>query len=194
MTNIERRYRPHAEVRLEAAEETPGMLAGFAVVYDSPSEDLGGFTEIIKPGAFVESLKTADVRCLIDHNPSLLLGRLKSGTLRLFDGPDGLRMECDLPNTSYATDLAMSIKRGDLTAQSFGFIVCPGGDTWEPDKDGKMVRTVIKADIFDVSAVTFPAYTETSLALRSLDTWKRSRPDPDETRRLRLRINESTFR
>jgi hypothetical protein len=192
MSHLERRFHSRAELRLEGAAEGPGLLAGYAVVYDSPSEDLGGFTELIRPGCFAETLKAADVRCLIDHNSSLLLGRSASKTLRLFDEAAGLRIECDLPDTSYARDLARVIARGDLSGMSFGFVALE--DSWDMGPDGKMVRTVVKAEIFDVSAVTYPAYPETSLAVRSLDAWKAARHDPDETRRLRLKLAEAVYR
>jgi HK97 family phage prohead protease len=195
-TPRERRHHGRAELRVEGDESSPGMLVGNAVVYDTLSEDLGCFREKILPGAFAESLKTADVRCLIDHNSSLLLGRNGSKTLRLFDGPQALRVECDLPETSYARDLARTIRRGDLDGMSFGFIA--EEDAFDFDADGCLVRTVARASIFDVSAVTYPAYTATEVSLRSLETWKGTRPpniDPDrwatEIRRLRLKLNRS---
>lgn len=203
----ERRTHRLAELRL--AGDGDKILIGYAVVYNSLSEELGCFREIIAPGAFTEALKTADVRCLIDHNPSLLLGRNTASTLRLVDEPKGLRMECDLDDTSYALDLRKTVKRGDRDGMSFGFVAIE--DCWEEGKNG-FVRTVTKADIFDVSAVTYPAYKGTSLglrsladtdacdALRSLEAWQADRGRPTEearaheARRLRLRLNMSAFR
>ena len=194
MNTPERRFHRRAELRMTGDDSR--TLAGYAVVYNSPSEDLGCFREIIQPGAFTKALKTADVRCLIDHNPSLLLGRNTSGTLRLADESKGLRIECDLDDTSYALDLAKTVRRGDRDGMSFGFIALE--DSWFEDKNG-IVRTILEADIFDVSAVTYPAYTDTSLALRSLDGWKKGKPSPledfaHEIRRDRLRLNLSAFR
>lgn len=188
----ERRFLPKTEVRIVPSDAGPGKLVGTAAVYDTLSEDLGGFHEIIKPGTFTESLKTADVRCLIDHNSSLLLGRNKSGTLRLLDSATGLNIEDDLPNTSYALDLVAVMGRGDLTGMSFGFHVLE--DCWEADAQGRMIRTVTKADIFDVSAVTYPAYVDTKIALRSLGLHKQSAVDPDASRKLRLQFNESLLK
>ena len=213
MSKIERRYRPHAELRIAGTASGLGMLQGNAIVYNSPSENLGGFVELIKPGAFTESLKTADVRCLIDHNSSLLLGRNTSGTLRLFDGPEALRIENDLPDTSYARDLVVALQprstdpafagRSDLDGMSFGFIAIE--DTWAEGEDGgPMIRTVYRAEIFDVSAVTYPAYTATSLglrsaftdtesAVRSLEAWRSSHIG-DDLRRLKMKLARSAFR
>lgn len=187
----ERRFNGLAELRMEGDEESR-LLVGFPIVYNVRSEDLGGFYEFIRPGAFKKALESADVRCLIDHNPTLLLGRNTAGTLRLFDEPKGLRMECDLDDTSYALDLRKTVKRKDRTGMSFGFTAIE--DQWEMDKDGCMVRSVIEADVFDVSAVTYPAYTETSLALRSLDSWKRHQPGPNENRLLLLNLRERSYR
>jgi HK97 family phage prohead protease len=189
----EKRYLKSAELRVVQEEGKRPMLVGFAVVYDSLSEELGFFREKIQAGAFTESLKTADVRALIDHDPSQLIGRNKSGTLRLFDKPKGLWVEIDLPDTSYARDLLVKIDREDLDGMSFGFKVLPEGDTWFTDEEGQTLRTVVKAEIDDVSAVTYPAYTETSIARRSLDSWTSiHRPPPDagtELRKLRLLLN-----
>jgi Escherichia/Staphylococcus phage prohead protease len=192
----ERRTHRRAELRVEG--DARPTLVGYAVVYNSLSEDLGCFREIIAPGAFSEALKTADVRCLIDHNPSLLLGRNTSGTLRLFEESKGLRIECDLDDTSYALDLAKTVRRGDRDGMSFGFEVVD--DSWGEDEIG-VVRTVQRAGIFDVSAVTYPAYKDSSLnlrdtsgALRSLEAWKHRPDSGDESRQLRLRINLSAFR
>jgi HK97 family phage prohead protease len=189
----ERRYLKACELRAVEEDGKPAMLVGYAVVYNSLSEDLGYFRERISPGTFTESLKTADVRALVDHDPSQLLGRNKSGTLRLIDEPKGLRAEIDLPDTSYARDLLEKIRRKDLDGMSFSFKVSPEGDTWFTDEEGNTLRTIIKAEIDDVSAVTYPAYTDTSIAQRSLDSWtKNHRPPPDagtELRRLRLKLN-----
>jgi uncharacterized protein len=190
----EKRYHGNAELRIVPGDGGgPGTLVGYSVVYDSISQDLCGFREIIKPGCFAESLKSADVRCLIDHNPTFLLGRNVPGTLRLFDESKGLRIECDLPDVSYARDLVVTIEREDRDGMSFGFTALE--DEWNLDDDGCMIRTVLKAEIFDVSAVTYPAYTDTSLALRSLDLWKASRLGPgDSLRRDRQKLSESFLR
>jgi HK97 family phage prohead protease len=196
----EKRYLKASELRAVEREGQLPMLVGKAVVYNSLSEDLGYFREMIKPGAFTESLKVADVRALIDHDPSLLIGRNTSGTLRLFDTPEYLGVEIDLPDTSYARDLVVKIKPrggkpiGDLSGMSFSFVVDPEGATWYTDEEGKTFRTIVKASIEDVSAVTYPAYIETEIAERSLRSWKEANPAQKhdyslDIARLRLQIN-----
>jgi uncharacterized protein len=191
-TTRERRFCTRPELRVEAGKDGKPVITGYPVVYNSLSVDLGGFREKIKPLCFAEALKTADVRALIDHNPSLLLGRNTCGTLRLFDESKGLRSEIDVSDASYALDLVISINRGDKDGMSFGFEAVE--DEWEMDKDGCMIRTVVKATIFDVSAVTYPAYTDTTLALRSLDHWKEHRASPNELDLMFLHLREKCFR
>jgi HK97 family phage prohead protease len=190
-TESERRYLKGSEVRAVKGDDgATRQLVGRAVVYNSLSEDLCGFREIIKPGAFTEALKTADLRALIDHNSRLILGRQTAGTLRVVDGPDGLDVAIDLPDTSYSRDLLVSLDREDITGMSFLFDCIE--DEWLTDKDGQTIRTVIKALIHEVSVVTFPAYPDTSVALRSLARWQTTTPHPgDDARKLRQRINES---
>jgi HK97 family phage prohead protease len=189
-TKREQRY-SHLRMQ-DAADGKPAMFVGYAVVYNSLSVDLCGFREIIKPGCFTEALKTADVRALIDHNPSLLLGRNKSGSLRLFDETKGLRVEIDVNATSYAQDLVITIGDGSKDGMSFGFEA--EEDEWETDKEGCMIRSVCRAGIFDVSAVTYPAYIDSSIALRSLDHWKEHQASPNELDLMFLSLRERSFR
>lgn len=141
-------------------------ISGYAAVFDSLSESLGGFREKIAPGAFRNSLANGDdVRALIDHNPSLVLGRTKAGTLRLEEDSRGLHYEVDPPDTQYARDLVESLKRGDVDQSSFGFRTVE--DSWTTE-NGEQVRTLLEVQLFDVSPVTFPAYAATSVGLRAL--------------------------
>jgi len=144
------------------------VLSGYAAVFNSLSEDLGMFREQIRPGAFTRCLNgSPDVVCLREHDPRLgVLGRTTSGTLRLSEDSIGLRFEADLPSTSFASDLEESINRGDINGCSFGFIGME--DDWSRSTDGSVVRTLLDVDVFDVSVVTFPAYTATSVQMRSL--------------------------
>ena len=141
-------------------------ISGVAVAYNSPSVDLGGFTEVVAPGAFTDSLKQdGDVLCLRDHDQTILLGRTKSGTLQLSDNATGLRFSCQLPNTSQAADLAESISRGDLDGVSFGFRVVT--DQWTDAGAGKITRTLLKVDLFEISPCSFPAYPASQVSVRS---------------------------
>jgi uncharacterized protein len=159
------------EVR-RAENEVP-KLVGYAAKYDAWSEDLGGFREKIQPGAFDKALKEEhDVRALMNHDSNLVLGRTKAGTLRLETDDVGLRMEVDLPDTQAARDLSTSVQRGDIDQMSFGFMVGSGGALWDLDAD-PAERTITEVDrLLDVSVVTFPAYPQTEVALRSLDQAK----------------------
>jgi hypothetical protein len=160
----DRRYIPNAELRVETREGEAPKIVGYAAVFNSLSENLGGFREIIKPGAFKKSL-TNDVRALIDHESGKVLGRSKAGTLRMVEDDKGLRVEIDPPDTTIARDLLESMRRGDIDQMSFGFFV--KSDNWRK-QDGENIRELEEVDLFDVSIVTFPAYPATSVHVRSL--------------------------
>ena len=153
------------ELRAEA-DEAGRRLAGYAAVYDALSENLGGFRERIDPGAF-DGVLDNDVRALVNHDASQVLGRTRSGTLRLATDDRGLRYSVDLPDTSYADDLYQAVQRGDVSQSSFAFTV--DDDNWTEDDDGRLVRTIKKVRrLYDVSPVTFPAYPQTEATARAL--------------------------
>lgn len=147
-----------------------GRLIGYASVYGPLSEDLGGFRERISPQAFTRTLedKSADVRALVNHDSSLVLGRRSAGTLKLNTDKNGLGVEIYPPNTSYAKDLHLLIERGDVNQMSFGFIV--RADEWTIEETVR-VRTVTDVELIEVSVVTIPAYPDTTVAIRSRDQW-----------------------
>lgn len=157
-----------AQVRAKAEKKG---IEGYAAVFDKLSEELwGGMREKIVPGAFSDCLKSKpDVRALINHDANLVLGRTPK-TLRLDEDETGLRFDCDTPDTQPARDLLTSIERGDISQCSFGFYVRKQKWSEEEDEKGNpmLVRELHKVDLFDVSAVTFPAYPQTSVDLRSL--------------------------
>ncbi len=125
------------------------------------SEDLGFFKEKIDEGAFSKTIVENDVRALINHDPNLIIGRTKNKTLKLWEDDTGLGFDVKLPDTTYANDLRESIRRKDITQNSFGFQTVR--DQWS--QDGKR-RTLIEVRLFDISPVTFPAYKQTSVKLR----------------------------
>jgi HK97 family phage prohead protease len=154
-------------------------LSGYAAVFDSPSEDLGGFTEIIAPGAFTRCLgEQPDIRCLINHDTSQILGRTRSGTLQVRADDKGLYYECILPDTSAARDLSTLVKRGDVTGMSFGFYCLQ--DDWTRSDSGAMTRSITDCEVFEVSVCPFPAYPATSVSVRSL--WPDGIPEVVEFR------------
>lgn len=184
--DIERRYvAGELRVKMDEEEMPEGhpkkkKMMGYAAKFNSRSVDLGGFQEVLAPGAFDRALKEQhDVRALIDHDPSKILGRTTSGTLRLEVDSTGLLVENDLPDTQPARDLVVSMERGDVTGMSFGFRVMPDGDHWARDEDGILLRTVHDLELFDVSAVTYPAYPQTEVSARCLEMAKQAAaPNP----------------
>jgi HK97 family phage prohead protease len=140
-------------------------IAGYAAVFNSVTDIGGMFREQIAPGAFKSSM-AGDVRALFDHDTSHVLGRTKSETLRLKEDAHGLAVEIDLPDTQTGRDLRESMTRGDIDGMSFGFRVTK--QEW--DESGEIpLRTIREVELFEVSVVTFPAYADTEVALRSLD-------------------------
>ena len=156
------------ELRMDGDKPT---VVGYGAVFNSQSNDLGGFREFIAPGAFDGRLED-DVRFLVNHDANLILARTTNGTLRLSVDEKGLRYEADLPNTSTARDLMELLKNGTISQSSFAFTV--EEDSWEV-KDGMNIRTIDKvSQLYDVSSVTYPAYNEasSSVALRSMKEWQ----------------------
>lgn len=178
---VERRSFAVREFGLEQRSEGgPARMVGYAAVFDSSSQDLGGFEERIAPGAFAKAIQRDDVRALWNHDPNYVLGRNKSGTLRMQEDDHGLRVEIDPPDAAWARDLLVSMGRGDIDQMSFGFRVV--SDAWEK-RDGKNVRTLQEVELYDVSPVTYPAYLDTSIAVRSLKYWEETiNPPVSETK------------
>lgn len=143
------------EFRMEEVEREGRTIRGYAAVYNSDSEWMGGFYEQIERGAF-DDVMNDDTRAYFNHDESLLLGRVSSGTLRIGTDARGLYYEVDLPNTSYANDLIELMKRGDVNQSSFAFLI--DRDRWE-ERDGKTYRIIEKVSrLLDVSPVSQPAY------------------------------------
>ena len=154
-------------------------LRGYAAVFNQTSQDLGGYIERIAPGAFAESLRdNPDVRALWQHDPAYVLGRTTSGTLAVSEDDTGLASIIEPPDTQWARDAVTSIKRGDVTQMSFAFGVGQDGDRWDK-QDGVWLRTILKARLYEVSPVTFPAYLQTSIAARSIEIDVDEGPPPD---------------
>ena len=139
---------------------------GYAARFGSISQNLGGFVERIAHGAFAKTIQEADIRALFNHDPNKVLGRNRSGTLRLEEDTSGLAYEIDLPDTMVGRDLATLLERGDVSGSSFGFRAIT--DEWGETDSGFPLRTLTQAALRDVGPVTFPAYTDASSSLRSL--------------------------
>jgi HK97 family phage prohead protease len=163
MNTIERR----AAVELRAASGK--RLVGYGAVFDRPSRDLGGFTEIVRPGAFKRTLESnaLDPLALVQHLPHIVLGRRSAGTLRLHEDGKGLAFEIDVPDTTAARDLLVSVERGDVSGASFAFVVPAGGDHWDVRGD-TMIRELRDVSLHEITITASPAYADTSVALRTL--------------------------
>ncbi|QIL49861.1 HK97 family phage prohead protease [Weissella coleopterorum] len=149
-----------------------GQIAGYPVVFNSPSISAGPYLEYINPSA-LDNVDLSNVLALYGHDYSNVLGRVSAGTLRLSVDDKGLYFELDVPDTSLGRDIYTQIKLGNLQGMSFGMIVAEGGDKWVYE-DGKPVRTVTQIDkLKEISVVSVPAYEASTVqATRSLDTWK----------------------
>lgn len=168
MKKIERRYLPTTEVRFVAEENAEPKIIGYAAVFNTLSEDRGGWREIIRPGAFSQAITNGDdVRALVDHISDKILGRTVSGTLTISEDNKGLYSEIIPPNTQAGRDIVESLKRGDISGMSFQFTVGQGNDKWIKI-DGEDVREIYNFEkLYDVSVVTFPAYVSTNAEVRS---------------------------
>ena len=146
----------------DVTENNSRIVTGYAAVFNSRTLLWEGLEEVISPGAFSKALSNSDVRCLFDHDWGKVLGRTKSGTLRLEEDERGLKFKVELPNTTDANNLIESMSRGDIDQCSFGFI--PTEETWDYNTD-PVLRTVNEVELFEVSIVSLPAYEDTEATL-----------------------------
>ena len=162
---IERRFvTSNVELRMSGGKR---YIEGYAAVFNKRSDNLGGFTEEVKPSAFTKTLKDgADVRALYNHSPNYVLGRSKAGTLELSIDSTGLHYRALSPDTTYAKDLEVLLERGDVNQSSFAFfVVGPNGDHWEETEDRSIVRHLLEVGLVDVSPVVYPAYQDATSGL-----------------------------
>lgn len=189
--------KPDRETRLLAAnfelrneEGKDPVVRGYAAVFEKESENLGSdqyqFREVIQRGAFDEVLAD-DVRALLNHDPNFILARSVNGegTLKIGTDERGLWYEFEAPDTQAGRDLVTSMRRGDITQSSFSFRVGKEGQKWEERQEGDgptfIRRTITKvARLFDVSPVTYPAYPDASVAVRSLESFRAENPAKQE--------------
>jgi len=168
-------------LELRVKGDADPVIEGYGALFNSESQDLGGFREKIAPGAFARSIKNnKDIMSLFNHDPSMVLGRTGNGTLTLREDKTGLHMEVKPPNTAAARDIIEVIRRGDVTGQSFQFVTVR--DSWEGlDADSDTIRTLEEVRLLEVGPVVFPAYTDTKVSARALDKLGalHSEPDPE---------------
>lgn len=188
MSGIERRVYDVTELRVSRAKDEAPRIIGHAAIFNSLSDNLGGFREEVARGAFKDSIASDDVWALFNHDPNFVLGRNTAGTLSLKEDRNGLAVDILPPDTQWANDLLVSMERGDITQMSFGFRKID--DEWRTHEGGQ-VRRLRKAKLFDVSPAINVVYPDTDVAVRSLKTWMESQRDGgawigDAERRLKL--------
>lgn len=164
---MERRFLAESELRIADGPGGTRQIRGYAAVFDALSQPMMGFREIIRKGAFKKTLREADVRAHFNHDPNIVLGRNHAGTLDLREDDKGLLYAITPPDTQAAADLIKSIERGDVTQSSFAFQKVK--DRWTEDKTTNTVtRELLEVKLFDVSPVTYPAYTQTDVHVRAV--------------------------
>lgn len=168
---VEYRYSQNkAELRVNESNDSR-HVTGYALNFNSLSQDLGGFREIILPGALEGVIEKSDILALLDHNRDrgvLARSTFGEGSLKLTVDEIGLKYEFDAPNTALGEELIEGLKRNDIRNSSFGFTVKE--DYFEKQEDGTIVRKIVKFDeLFDVSPVWHPAYSTTTVDLRSYE-------------------------
>lgn len=167
MSARERRVVSVKPLEVREADGELKTVSGYAAVFNTETVIAGLFREQIQAGAFADAIGRDDVRALFNHDPNFVLGRTSAKTLRLSEDETGLHYTVDPPPTQWATDLVISIARGDVSQSSFAFSV--DAEEWvRAQKPGELPLRVIKrATLYDVSPVTYPAYEETSVSARS---------------------------
>lgn len=145
-------------------DKQPKTIEGYALLFNSPSKDLGGFTEIIDPKA-LDNVDLSNVIMLDQHDYSKPLASVKAGTLKLDTDDKGLHFTATLDDSvSYANDAYQNVKSGNVDSMSFRFDIDDGGDEFTQDEDGKITRTIKQVkDLFEVSTVTIPAYDDSNV-------------------------------
>ena len=187
-TDIEKRMHL-GDLTVERRDGDLPKIRGYAAVFNNLSDDLGGFREQITAGAFADAIGRDDVRALVNHDPNLVLGRNRSGTLIMREDANGLAVEITPPDTQAARDLVALMERGDVSQMSFAFTVSKDDQSWERTGTGPWIRTIRKVQrLFDVSVVTYPAYPSTSAAMRALEQHQQEAvTPPDHQREARAR-------
>lgn len=168
-TTLEVRTAALGPVELRAGGDNPGTLHGYAAVFNRLSQNLGGFVEMVDPGAFTKSLADqVPVMARYNHDNNYLLGTTDAATLRLLVDNIGLAYDVDLPDTTAGRDVRALAGRGDLRHSSFAFYTLE--DQWSVTEQGFPLRILRAVQLVDVAPVNDPAYRDTSVGLRSFAT------------------------
>jgi hypothetical protein len=157
------RYAPWREMRIKREDGEPPHITGYPIVFNSYSEDLGGFREMIMPEARQAVERGGDFVSMFNHDPNYVIGRQSAGTIAVSVDEVGVYLDATPPDTQWAHDLMVSIERGDVNGGSFQFWV--RRDEWNADYTE---RKVYDFDLVELGPVTMPAYPGTSAQVRSL--------------------------
>ena len=189
-----------AGIELRAAEDGQERFHGLAVPYNTRAaigDPKGwGFFEEFAGGAAARTLREFDQRMLIDHDTYYLVSRVSAGDLVLADTSRGVDVDSGLDEElTYVRDLKVNVRKRRITGMSIGFRIPPGGQRWEEIEveetgpDGKIrvysadLRVITDIDLIEVSAVTFPAFTDTEADLRAVALALETRGDYDAVAR-----------
>lgn len=152
---------------LSTGDQGSRTVKGYAALYNSETELWKDVFEVIEPGAFRNALTNSDIVLLLNHDQNHVLGRMRAGTLKVWEDDTGLPIEGELPESR--ADVIESVKRGDLDQMSFAFTI--KRHEIERRANGQVLYRILEVDkIYDVSIVTYPAYPETSVSLSSKRT------------------------
>ena len=171
--SLERREFTIEGMKIERRADAPMKMVGHASVFNRDADIGGWFIESVSPGAFRRAIAEDDVRALFNHDPNFVLGRNRAGTLKLSEDDIGLAIEIAPPDTQFARDLAVSIERGDINQMSIGFRALK--EEWDESGD-LLKRKLLEVELFDVSPVTFPAFTQTDIGMRALEDYRKTHP------------------
>lgn len=178
------------------ATEESRIVEGYALVFDSLSEDLGGFRERILPEAVDGMIEQSDVLALLNHNRDrgvLARSRYGKGSLVLEVDEVGLKYRFEAPHTALGDELLEYLKRGDITQSSFAFVIAE--DSWEKQPDGDYIRTIKRfKELFDVSPVFTPAYAATSVCKRFVEIQEEEQRQLEEIKRQEAEQRENELK
>lgn len=150
-----------------ALKKTEATKLRGKIPYNSLSGNLGGFVEQIAPGAFKKTIQeNRDLKLLVNHQSTMLIGRTKNDTLRVWEEEDGLAFEAIPPETQLGKDTMTLVENGYVDQISFGFRCIK--DSWEESPGNFPLRTLKECELKEISIVTFPAYPSATVAVRSL--------------------------
>lgn len=166
------------EVRAAGQGDEGRTAAGYAALFNVETSIGDYWIEKIAPGAFAKSLQERDCLAVHSHDTGRVVGRKGAGTLEVREDEKGLAFENRLPDTTDGRDLAVQIERGDIAGMSFAFraVKQEWDDTVDPPK-----RTILEAELYEITYTAFPQYDETEVGLRSLEGARQERREHNKT-------------